>query len=56
MQPCTDVEISFIIEDFGLNIAYSLGMEPSDVGSDHHSDKNPDEHQCWPKYVVFIIF
>ena len=56
MQPCTDVEISFIIEDFGLNMAYSLGMEPSDVSSEHLSDKNPDEYQCWPKHVDFIIF
>jgi len=39
-------------------MAYSLGMEHSDVGSEHAnlSDEKPDDGQCWPKHVVFIIF
>ena len=32
MKPSIDVET--IIQDLELNMAYSLGMEPSDVGSD----------------------
>jgi len=32
-----------IIEDFELNMAYSLGVEPSDVGSEH---TKPDDIHC----------
>ena len=45
-----------IIEDFELNMAYSLGVEPSGVGSEHLSDEKTDDGQCWPKHAVFIIF
>ena len=47
-------------------MAYSVGMEPSDVGTAHitrlhtqHAkllDEKPDDGQCWPKHVVFTIF
>jgi len=45
-----------------LNVAYSLGAEPSDVGSEPVGgkgillDEKPDGGQYRPKYVVFIIF